>query len=109
MKKLYLAVIAFSLLSTPAYAARSIKASVNGLVCSFCAASIEKRLKSLDATKAVYVDLSKKVVAIELKDGADVAPEKVAAEIKDAGYDVVSIGRSEQTIAQIRAEARAKK
>jgi copper chaperone CopZ len=92
------------LLATPAFAARSIKAEVNGLVCSFCAAAIEKKLKAMKATKAVYVDLSKKVVAIELRDGQDVALEKITEEIKEAGYDVVKIGRSDQSIEQIRAE-----
>ena len=90
--------------SAPAFAARSIKVDVNGMVCSFCAAAIEKRLKSLSATKAVYVDLSKKIVALELKDGQDVALETVAEEIKDAGYDVVKIIRSEQTVEEIRRE-----
>ena len=92
------------LVSSPALAARSIKVDVNGMVCSFCAAAIEKRLKSIGATKAVYVDLSKKIVAVELKDGQDVALEKVTEEIKDAGYDVVKIERSEQTIDEIRRE-----
>ena len=95
------ALAAFAL---PVFAARSIKVDVNGLVCAFCAASIEKRLKALSATRAVYVDLTNKIVAVELKDGQDLTPEKVAEEIKDAGYDVVKIGRSDQSIEQIRAE-----
>jgi copper chaperone CopZ len=93
-----------ALFSTSTMAARSIKVDVNGMVCSFCAAAIEKRLKSLGATKAVYVDLSKKIVALELKDGRDLELEKVREEIKDAGYDVVKMVRSQQTLEQIRAE-----
>jgi mercuric ion binding protein len=104
MKRIITFAILAALFATPAFAARSIKADVNGLVCSFCAAAIEKRLKAMSAVKAVYVDLSKKIVAVELKDGQDVALEKITEEIKDAGYDVVKIGRSEQTIQQIRAE-----
>ena len=104
MKRILVIAVLAMLFSTPALAARSIKADVNGLVCSFCAAAIEKRLKALSATKAVYVDLTKKIVAIELKDGQDIELEKVTEEIKDAGYDVVKIGRSDQTIEQIRAE-----
>jgi len=103
MKRILLSLLLLSL-SSPALAARSIKADVNGLVCSFCAAAIEKRLKKLDATKAVFVDLTKKVVAVELKDGKDLTPEQVAEEIRDSGYDVVSIGRSELTVEQIRAQ-----
>lgn len=104
MKRTIILAALAAMLTTPAFAARSIKADVNGLVCSFCAAAIEKRLKAMSATKAVYVDLSRKVVAIELKDGQDVSLEKIAEEIKDAGYDVVKIGRSDQSIEQIRAE-----
>src|SRR5688572_21241443 len=104
MKRILTFALIATLFSTPAFAARSIRADVNGLVCSFCAAAIEKRLKKLDAAKAVYVDLTKKIVAVELKDGKDLTPEQVAEEIKDSGYDVVSIGRSNLTIEQIRAQ-----
>jgi mercuric ion binding protein len=103
MKRILILALLASL-SMPALAARSIRADVNGLVCSFCAAAIEKRLKKLDAAKSVYVDLTKKVVAVELKEGKDLTPEQVAEEIKDSGYDVVSIGRSDLTIEQIRAQ-----
>ena len=106
MKRIVTFALLALVLSEPAFAARSIKADVNGLVCSFCAAAIEKRLKKLDATKAVYVDLTKKVVAVELKDGKDLTPERVAEEIKDSGYDVVSIGRSELSVEQIRAQSK---
>jgi copper chaperone CopZ len=104
MKRALILAVVTMLFSSPALAARSIKVDVNGMVCSFCAAAIEKRLKSLSATKAVYVDLSKKIVAVELKDGQDISLEQVTEEIKDAGYDVVKIVRSEQTLEQIRKE-----
>jgi mercuric ion binding protein len=108
MKRILIAALAAALFSSPAFAARSIKASVNGLVCSFCAAAIEKRLKSLAEVKSVFVDLTNKIVAVELKDGRDITPERIAEEIKDSGYDVVTIARSEQTIQQIRAEGKRK-
>ena len=104
MKRALILAVVTMLFSSPALAARSIKVDVNGMVCSFCAAAIEKRLKSLSATKAVYVDLSKKIVAVELKDGQDLSLEQVTEEIKDAGYDVVKIVRSDQTLEQIRKE-----
>ncbi len=105
MKRILLFAI-FASLALPVFAARSIRADVNGLVCSFCAAAIEKRLRKLDATKAVYVDLTKKVVAVELKDGKDLTPEQVADEIRDSGYDVVSIGRSDLSVEEIRSQTR---
>lgn len=105
MRKLLL-VAALAALTQPVFAARSITAQVNGLVCAFCSAAIEKRLKALDATKDVYVNLSAKIVAVELKEGKDLDPAKVAAEIKEAGYDVVSIERSERSVSEIKAGAR---
>ena len=104
MKRILVAALFAAFFATPVMAARSIKANVNGLVCSFCAAAIEKRLKALGEVKSVYVDLTSKIVAVELKDGRDITPERIAAEIKDSGYDVVTITRSEQSIQQIRAE-----
>ena len=103
MKNLLLAVL-LAASTTSALAARSITAQVNGLVCAFCTAAIEKRLKALDGAKAVHVNLSRKLVAVELADGKDVSPEKIAAEIKEVGYDVVSIRRSELSIEQIKAK-----
>jgi len=102
MKKLLVASL-LALVALPVFAARSITAQVNGLVCSFCSAAIEKRLKALDGAKAVYVNLSRRLVAVELADGKDLSPEKIAAEIKEVGYEVVSIVRSELTIEQIKA------
>ena len=103
MKKLLLAVLLMAFGSS-ALAARSITAQVNGLVCAFCTVAIEKRLKALDGAKAVYVNLSRKLVAVELADGKDLTPEKIAAEIKEVGYDVVSIRRGDESIEQIRAK-----
>jgi len=102
MKKLLLAAT-LAAFATSALAARSITAQVNGLVCAFCTAAIEKRLKALDGAKAVYVNLSRKLVAVELAEGKDLTPEKIAAEIKEVGYDVVSISRSDLSVEQIRA------
>jgi copper chaperone CopZ len=89
--------------SSGAIAAKSVRVQVNGMVCAFCAAAIDKKLSAMPETKAVYVNLEKKVVAIELKDGKTANLDKVRAEVKDAGYDVVSIGETDQTLAQIKA------
>jgi copper chaperone CopZ len=90
----------------PALAAESVKATVNGMVCAFCAQGIEKRLSKLPATKAVFVDLKRKVVAVEAKDGQKVDPNVVKAEIADAGYDVVKLETVAQSVDQIRADTK---
>ena len=90
-------------------AAESVKATVNGMVCSFCAQGIEKTLLKIPQTKAVFVDLKKKVVAVEAKDGQTLDSKMIAAEIKEAGYDVVKLETVALSIEDIKAATKAKK
>lgn len=103
---LSLAILAASL---PALAAQSVKATVNGMVCAFCAQGIEKRLSKMDATKAVFVDLKNRTVAVEAKEGKALDPKQIAAEITDAGYDVVKMETVNQSVDEIRAQVKAAK
>jgi copper chaperone CopZ len=92
-----------------ALAAESVKATVNGMVCAFCAQGIEKRLSKLPATKAVFVDLKRRIVAVEAREGQKLDGAVITAEITDAGYDVTRLETVPQSVAEIQAEARAKK
>ena len=92
-----------------AQAAESVKATVNGMVCSFCAQGIEKTLLKMPETKFVFVDLKKKVVAVEAKDGQILDSKKIAAEIKEAGYDVVKLETVALSVEDIKAATKAKK
>ncbi len=91
------------------FAATSVKATVNGMVCAFCAQGIEKRLSKLPATKAIYVDLKQKVVVVEARDGQTLDTKTITAEITDAGYDVTKLETVEQSVAEIKAGMKAKK
>jgi copper chaperone CopZ len=91
------------------FAATSVKATVNGMVCAFCAQGIEKRLSKLPATKAVFVDLKHKVVVVEARDGQTLDGKTITAEITDAGYDVVKLETVEQSVADIKAGAKVKR
>jgi copper chaperone CopZ len=90
-------------------ATTSIKATVNGMVCAFCAQGIEKRLSALPATQAVFVDLKQKVVVVEAKPGQTLDGKLITAEITDAGYDVTKLETVEQSVADIKAAMKAKK
>lgn len=92
-----------------AFAAESMKVTVNGMVCAFCAQGIEKSLLKMPATKAVFVDLKRKIVAVEAKDGQTLDGKKISAEIKDAGYDVVKLETVPQSVEDIKAAVKAKK
>ena len=79
------------------------------MVCAFCAQGIEKRLGKMPATQAVFVDLKKRVVAVEAKPGQKLDNKLITAEITDAGYDVTRLESVSQTVEQIKAETRDKK
>lgn len=89
-----------------ALAGETVKATVNGMVCAFCAQGIEKRLQKMPATKAVFVDLKQKIVAVEAKDGQKLDGKAITAEITDAGYDVVKLEPVAGTVADVRTAAK---
>lgn len=95
--------------TTPAAdAPGTVKFSVNGMVCAFCAQGIEKRLTQMPETGPLYINLSRKVVAVEPKPGMSIDIAKVKAEIVEAGYDVTAAEPVTMTVAALRAEMRSK-
>jgi cation transport ATPase len=74
-------------------AADTIKASVNGMVCAFCATGIEKTFKAQPEVKAVTVDLQNKLVTIHTNEGQTIDDAKLKKLIGNAGYSVVAIVR----------------
>jgi copper chaperone CopZ len=84
--------------AAPAAPAKTVKLTVDGMVCSFCAQGIEARLKQQAATDKVYVSLDDKLVAVSLKDGQSITDDKLRAELKDAGYEVKAIARSNEPL-----------
>jgi cation transport ATPase len=87
----------------------TVKLQVNGMVCAFCAQGIEKRLTALPETGEIYINLGKKVVAVQPKTGQKMDVDKIKAEVTEAGYDVTKVEAVPQTVAQIRTEMKAKK
>jgi copper chaperone CopZ len=104
-----LTLIALTALALAAQAADTKKLTVNGMVCAFCAQGIEKRLSALPQTQAVYVNLDKRVVAVQAKEGQRLDDAVLKREITEAGYDVVTVEAVTQTVDAIRAEMKTKK
>lgn len=98
-------VLLFLLLSVAAVAqaAQTITAQVNGMVCAFCAQGIEKKVRALPQTQDVYVNLKKKIVAVQIKDGETLEAKTITALVKEAGYDVTEVNVVDETTAAIRA------
>lgn len=87
--------------------ARTVEMDVNGLVCAFCAQGIEKTLRGFPATADVYVSLENRIVAIQLKEGADIDDDTLRKAITNAGYTVVAIRRGDDTLQDIRERVKA--
>lgn len=74
--------------------AKSINIDVNGLVCEFCATTIEKNfMKKKDIIEKVDVDLEKKKVFLHFLKGKDLSDKEISQTITNNGYNVVKINR----------------
>ena len=89
--KNYLLTIAIGFSMTAAVSAATIKATVNGMVCGFCATAIEKTFKKQPEVSAVNVDLKNKLVTITTKGGQAMDDSKVKQLLKNSGYSVAGI------------------
>ena len=87
--------------------AKTIEMDINGLVCAFCAQGIEKTLKGFPATEAVFVSLEHRIVAVQLKDGADIDDAVLRKAITDSGYTIVAIRRTDKSLDVIRRRVKA--
>ncbi len=92
MKKV---ILMFLLLASfPAFSAgTAIKIGVNGMVCGFCAQGITKKFKAEPSVETVDVNLSDKLVKLNLKENQDISNDRIGEILKDAGYNVTSIER----------------
>lgn len=94
MKNKILALLTL-LMMTPLFAeAKPITVQVKGMVCSFCAQGIEKKLKGVPEVAKVAVNMETKLVSIETSGESDIADEKLKSIITESGYEVVKIERS---------------
>ena len=67
--------------------------SVNGLVCDFCARSIEKLFSKKESVKSINVNLEQMLITISLKKGKSLNDDIITKVITDSGYDIREIHR----------------
>jgi mercuric ion binding protein len=98
-----------AVLVSSSVSAATIELTVNGLVCGFCAQGIEKTLRRNAATDDVFVSLENRLVAIATKPETDIADEVLRKALKDAGYDVKAIARTQRSLQSLREQLKARK
>ena len=72
---------------------KKINVFVNGLVCDFCARSIEKIFKKNDSVYDIEVNLEKMLITIQMNENKTLDNETIKKLINDSGYDVTEIYR----------------
>jgi len=102
MRKLFLTITALTFLASPAWAdhdgkqhppLKEITVKVNGLVCDFCARSLEKIFYQRDGVYGVDVDLDKGEVALDVTETTQISDAEITKLINDSGFNVTEIKR----------------
>ena len=93
MRLLILTILTFFIFTMPAFA-DDIVVKVNGMVCDFCAQSLEKVFKKQESVNGIDVNLDNQTVTVDVKEGQTLSDEKIKELIEWGGYDFVSIERA---------------
>ena len=92
MRHTLLTLIILAGLSSSAFA-ETIKTTVSGMVCAFCATGIEKTFRKQPEVATVHVDLHKKTVTITTKPEKTLSDAKIKEVVTYSGYTMGHIAR----------------
>ena len=95
MKKILIILILFSAnkLSFAVDQSSTIYAHVNGLVCDFCARALEKTIGKQESVNSIEVNLTNKIITINLNLGKTLNDYTITQLIEDSGYSIRKIIR----------------
>ena len=80
----------------------TVKASVDGMVCSFCAQGIIAHFRKHPAVSDIHVDLTRKLVLLEEKKGASISDKEINDFIKKSGFEPKKVERSAESFAKVK-------
>ena len=69
---------------------------VDGLACPFCAYGIEKKLKAIEGSSDISVDLDKGLVILNMADGKILTEEQMVKLFNDSGFTYRSMKKTAQ-------------
>jgi len=81
----------------------TVKTTVNGMVCSFCAQGILAHFKKHPAISDVHVDLTRKVVLLEERKGKSISDLEITEYIRKSGFEPVKVERVKETFEKTKA------
>jgi mercuric ion binding protein len=85
---------------------KTIIATANGMVCSFCAQGIQKQFEDEPAVRQVRVNLSKRWIVLAEVDDASISDARVREHITNAGFETVDIRRTTDSFEAVVASLR---
>ena len=71
--------------------------NVKGMVCSFCAQGVEKKLTEIESVARVAISIETKTVEVWLKTAGTLTDEQIKKAINSAGYNIEKIVRGSST------------
>ena len=92
-KKITVTSLFIILLNISALFAKEINIEVNGLVCEFCVATIEKIFMQKNEVEKIKIDLDQKKIFINFKKNQNLSDDIIKNIITHHGYNVVKINR----------------
>lgn len=96
MKKQILISVLGLFLMQGAFAAETrYEMRVDGLACPFCAYGIEKKLKAIEGTSGISVDLDKGLVIVNMADGKELTNEQMIKLFNDSGFTYRSMKKTD--------------
>ena len=75
----------------------TVKTTVNGMVCSFCAQGILAHFKKHPAISNVHVDLTRKLVLLEERKGKSITDREITEHIKKSGFEPLKVERLKES------------
>lgn len=92
--KRFLALLLMSfVMPIASWAANDVTIKVNGLVCDFCAQSLDKVFTKQDEVAGIDVNLDDGIITVDMKDGKMMDDAALTKLVTDSGYNVVEITR----------------
>ncbi|VAW96137.1 hypothetical protein MNBD_GAMMA22-863 [hydrothermal vent metagenome] len=93
-KQILLALFGFLLLQNVFAAGSHYEMRVDGLACPFCAYGIEKKLKAIEGTDKISVDLDKGLVSVNVAEGVELTDGQMKKLFNDSGFTYRSMKKS---------------
>lgn len=75
-----------------------VSVKVDGLACPFCAYGLEKKIKDIEGSKEVKIDLKSGLLTFQMQKGKAISEETIRNKVKDAGFTPREISFSETSL-----------